>query len=131
MTPTLLAILFSGLLGMLVIFQVALAFGAPLARFAWGGQHERVLPRRLRIASVVSIVIYGLIASVALDRAGVLTLFPATFSRIAMWVVFGYLALGVLMNLVSRSKAERFTMTPVAAVLALLALGIALSNGSV
>ena len=58
------AIVFAGLLGFLAAFQVALACGAPLGRFAWGGAHTR-LPASLRIASVVSILIYG-----ALEYAG-------------------------------------------------------------
>ena len=46
------------LLALLAVFQLALALGAPLGHFAWGGAH-RVLPRRLRIGSLVSIVIYA------------------------------------------------------------------------
>ncbi|HRN28494.1 MAG TPA: hypothetical protein PK890_02135 [Terrimesophilobacter sp.] len=45
----------------------------------------------------------------------------------AMWVVFGFLALGVLMKAVSRSKPERYTMTSVVLALAALALVIALA----
>ena len=47
-----------------------------------------------------------------------------------MWVVVGFLTLGVLMNGISRSRPERFVMTPVVLVLALLALAIALSGGA-
>ena len=43
-------------------------------------------------------------------------------------MVFGYLTLGVVMNAISRSKPERYAMTPVALALALLALLIALSG---
>src|SRR5690606_3719032 len=51
----------------LAFFQLALVFGAPLGRFAWGGQHE-VLPANLRIGSAVSIVLYALFVVVLLDR---------------------------------------------------------------
>jgi hypothetical protein len=54
-------------LGALAVFQVLLVPGAPLGRFAWGGRH-RVLPVPLRAGSVVSIVIYALLATVALAR---------------------------------------------------------------
>jgi hypothetical protein len=37
----------------LAVFQVLLALGLPLGAMAWGGTH-RVLPGRLRVASVVS-----------------------------------------------------------------------------
>ena len=42
------------ILAALAVFQLALAAGAPLGRFAWGGSHE-VLPPRLRVGSLVSI----------------------------------------------------------------------------
>lgn len=121
-----LAYAFVVVLALLVAFQLALAFGAPWGRFAWGGQNEGTLPVGYRVASAVSTLIYAFLGAVALDRAGVIGMFPQGFSAIAMWVVFGYLALGVLMNLASRSKSERYAMTPVALVLAVLALLIAL-----
>jgi uncharacterized membrane protein len=71
-------------------------------------------------------MVYGFIAVVALDRAATIDVFAFGFSQAGMWVVFGYLALGVLMNALSRSTSERFTMTPVALALAVLALLIAL-----
>ncbi|WP_308490826.1 hypothetical protein [Microbacterium terrisoli] len=116
------------ILGALSIFQLALALGAPLGRYAWGGQH-RVLPVRLRIGSAISILLYGLMAGIAWDRAGVLSVLDDTVSRVAMWVVFGYLALGIVMNAISRSKPERNTMTPTSVVLAVLAMLVAIGHG--
>ena len=112
----------------LAVFQLALVFGAPLGRFAWGGQH-RVLPARLRIGSGVSILIYALIDVIAWDRVGAIDVFPAQFSEIAMWVIFGYFVLGILMNAISRSKPERYTMVPVTIVLAALSFFIAAGYG--
>lgn len=116
------------LLGLLALFQLSLALGAPLGRFAWGGQH-RVLPARLRIGSAVSILIYALIGVIAWDRVGAIDVFGEPFSEVAMWVVFGYFALGILMNAISRSKPERFTMVPVTIVLSVLAFFIAMGYG--
>ncbi|WP_022891690.1 hypothetical protein [Agromyces subbeticus] len=119
------AIALTVLLAVLAVFQIALAFGAPIGRFAWGGQH-RVLPTRLRIGSGVSILIYAFIAVLALDRTGLVELVPDAVSTIGMWVVFGYFVLGIFMNAISRSKPERFTMAPLSAVLAVLSLLVAL-----
>jgi hypothetical protein len=115
-------------LALLSIFQSALALGAPLGRFAWGGRH-RVLPARLRVASAVSILIYGLIATIAWDRVGAIDVFAEPISEVAMWVVFGYFVLGILMNGISRSKPERYTMVPVSIVLAVLSFLIAMGFG--
>ncbi|GAA1702749.1 hypothetical protein GCM10009808_20900 [Microbacterium sediminicola] len=109
----------------LALLQLALTLGAPLGRFSAGGQH-RVFPPRLRVLSVVSILIYGLIVVIAWDKVGLIDVFPTAFTDIAMWVVFGYLTLGILMNAISRSKAERYTMVPVSIVLSVLTFVIAM-----
>lgn len=117
------------ILALLAIFQLALALGAPLGRFAWGGQH-RILPARLRIGSLVSILIYALIALIAWDRVGAIDVFPDLFSEIAMWVIFAYFVFGILLNAVSRSKPERYVMVPVTIVLAVLSFFIAMGYGT-
>ena len=89
-----------------------------------------MLPLRLRIGSVASILIYALIVVIAFDRLGAIDVFPEPFSVIAMWVIFGYFTLGIFMNAISRSKPERNVMTPVCVVLAVLSLFIALGVGS-
>jgi hypothetical protein len=122
------ALAFTVILCALVVFQVALASGAPWGRFAWGGQHAGVLPRRLRIASGISVIVYVVLAVPALDLAGVVHVVLNGVAQVAAWVVFGYLCLGVAMNAISRSAAERAVMTPVAAVLALLAFIVAFSG---
>ena len=111
------------LLGLLCVFQVALASGAPLGRYAWGGQH-RVLPTPLRIGSGVSVLVYVAMAVVALGAADLIAWSPP---GALVWVVFAVLALGIVMNAISRSKPERLVMTPLVTVLAacflILALG--------
>jgi hypothetical protein len=114
------------ILGLLAVFQLALVLGAPIGHLAWGGQN-RVLPRKLRISSAVSIVLYGIIAVVLLERAGLTHLFDLPLvEQIAAWVVTAYFVLGVPLNAISRSKPERFVMTPVVLVLAVLSLLVAL-----
>lgn len=120
------AIVLTVILAALAVFQLALALGAPIGHFAWGGAH-RVLPTRLRIGSLVSILIYALIVVLALDRAGALEVVPDPVSTVGMWVVFGYFVLGIPLNAISRSRPERFTMTPIVIVLAVLSLFVALS----
>jgi hypothetical protein len=120
------AIVFVVVLAVLAVFQLALAAGAPFGRLAWGGQH-RVLPARMRIGSVASVVVYTLMALVALDRSGIVDVVPDIVSRVGMWVVFGYLVLSIVPNLLSKSRSERAVMAPVSVLLAVLALLIAIA----
>ena len=113
------------LLGALAVFQALLAAGLPLGRFAWGGQNE-VLPANLRIGSVVSIALYAAFAVLVLQAAGVISPLPDGVAGVAIWVLTGYFVLGILMNAISRSRAERLTMTPVVALLAGCCLVLAL-----
>lgn len=114
------------MLGALAVFQAALIAGAPLGHFAWGGQN-RVLPARLRIGSVIAIVIYAALAAIIAQRAGLIAAFlPAGVVDIGIWVFVAYLALGVPLNAISRSRAERLTMTPVVLILLLAVLVVAL-----
>jgi hypothetical protein len=108
-------------------FQLALALGAPLGRAAWGGAHER-LPSRLRIASAVAVVIWMLAALVILQRGGVRVvalLEPA--AQWGPWILVGLLPLGAIMNFASSSRWERFGWGPLAAILTVLCLIVAIS----
>jgi hypothetical protein len=113
-------------LGSLVVFQALLVCGVPLGRFAWGGQHE-VLPTRLRVGSLVSSVIYVLIGWILLARAGQDSGGHAILG-VATWVIAGFFLLGVAGNLASRSRSERVVMTPVALVLCLLTVSVAIQG---
>ena len=107
------------------VFQLFLAAGAPLGRFAWGGQY-RVLPTRLRIGSIVSTVLYAVFAVAVLDRGGMLSMLPEQAAQISVWVIAGLFLLGAIPNLISRSKPERYVMAPLALLLSVLSLVVAL-----
>lgn len=127
MTADIAAILFCVLLAGLGVFQLALVLGAPLGRFAWGGGQAR-LSTGLRIGSAIAILIYAAFATIALEHAGVLQVLPdPSIASVGIWVIVAYLALGIPLNAISRSKPERYTMTPLVIALVALALIVALS----
>ena len=109
----------------LAVFQVLLASGRPLGNYAWGGKHS-VLPVGLRIGSAISVFVYCLFALVILDRAGLWQSGGRINWGAGIWPLVVYFAVGVLVNAISRSKQERAVMTPVAAVLLICTLIIAL-----
>jgi hypothetical protein len=117
------AIVASMILMGLAVFQIALIFGAPLGEFAWGGQHK-VLPKKLRIASVSSIALYIIFAIIILSQVGIISTFQSTFG---IWAVTIYMFLGIGMNAISRSKKERAAMTPLVTVLAICSLIVAVN----
>lgn len=116
----------SVLLSLLAIFQVLLSLGLPLGMLAWGGRHRR-LTTGLRWASLVSavVVLSGILP--VLEVSGIASFIgSSSISRAAVWVLAAVFALSTLGNITSRSGIEKAVMTPVAAVLTLACLVLAL-----
>lgn len=106
----------------LAVFQAMLIFGRPLGDYAWGGQN-RILPKKLRIASTFSIALYILFAVFLANAAGIVNIIgDESILRVCMWVFTSYFALGIFLNAISRNKKERGLMTPIALALALIFL---------
>ena len=113
----------------LAVFQLLLALGLPFGKAAWGGRYTR-LPGRLRFASLVSAAVLMTSAIVVLERADIVSCFNhATAIMLAVWFLFGYLVLNTIANLASRSRTEKYIMTPVSLIAALSCLVVALTAG--
>jgi hypothetical protein len=120
------ALVGAALLATVMVFQLALAAGAPWGAASWGGQHPGVLPTNLRASSgVAGVVVYPMLILVVLSAGGVLDVSWPDPGPITMWVLTGFLGVGALMNLVSRSKVERI-WAPVASGAAVCCAVIAL-----
>jgi hypothetical protein len=103
----------------LVVFQFALAAGAPWGRAAYGGQAPGVLPRQFRISSAVAAVVWIGVALVVARHAGipVWAPLPDAWLPVAIWVIVGLLAIAVVLNTITRSVVERAIWMPVTIVL--------------
>ena len=81
------------LLAASAVLQLLLVLGAPLGRFAWGGQH-RVLHVALRVGSVMSIAIYAVVVAVVAARADLVSIgVPDSSLQVATWVAARYFLL--------------------------------------
>lgn len=123
---------FIALLGILIlavlsVFQLLLIAGKPLGSYAWGGQHK-VLPKRLRVASLFSVVLYIVFGIFLASKAGLAAVVQdSTILTVVMWMFTSYFVLGIFMNAISRSKKERLLMTPIAFSLAVVFLLVTLN----
>src|ERR1700690_535911 len=125
-TAMLASILAAFVLSLIAIFQILLAIALPFGSAAWGGTY-RVLPPRLRIASVLSALLLGLAAWIVLARTGVVTIpWQSSAVRAGTWVVFFLLTLNTVANFASKSRIERTLMTPAAFVCSVCLLVVAL-----
>jgi hypothetical protein len=104
---------FTTLTAIVIVFQIALAASVPWGHLTWGGRFPGQLPVPMRGVAIFSAVLLAAFALIVETRAGVL--FPAwqEFSRILIWVVAAYCALGVVANAVTPSRWERVIWLPV------------------
>ena len=106
------SILGAVLFGIIATMTVLVAYGLPLGEFTMGGQHK-ILPKKFRVMAVISVAIQ-IFAMIIILQAG---------GFIPLWLSFGatkyicfffatYLSLNTIMNMISKSRKERYVMTP-------------------
>jgi len=120
------ALVFAIVAGGVIVFQVALALGAPWGRYAMGGVFPGRFPPRMRFAAIVQAGLIALLAVTVLSAAGVvLPDVAATFPWL-IWVAVLVSGVAVVLNAISRSAGERRIWVPVASVLLVTSLLVAL-----
>ena len=106
------AILGAVIFGVIATMTILVACGLPLGEFTMGGQHK-VLPKNLRVAAVISVAIQFFAMIIILQAGGFI---PLWFSfKVTKYICFffaAYLSLNTIMNMISKSRKERFVMTP-------------------
>ena len=120
------ALVFVSLALFVAAFQIALALGAPWGPLTWGGRCPGRLPAAMRGVAVGSALLLSAFAAIVAVRAGMM--FPAwqPISRVLIWVVVGYCALGVIANAATPSRWERRIWLPVVLVMLASSLLVAM-----
>lgn len=110
----------------LAIFQEFLTLGFPFGEYTLGGKYK-ILPKKLRTVSTMSSLILLFMAVVVLKHAKVFSGLDFLPTNILMWIITVALGLMTLVNFLSQSKKEKYTMTPLSAITFLLCLYITLA----
>jgi hypothetical protein len=120
------ATIFGILITVVVLFQLALAAGMPWGHLAMGGRYPGVFPPAMRIAALVQIGVLALLVLIVLTRAQMI--FPAWYavSEKAIWVVAAVSAISLVLNVMTPSKWERILWSPVALLMTVCSIVIAL-----
>jgi hypothetical protein len=109
-----------------VLFQLGVAAGKPWGEYTMGGRFPGRLPAVMRVAALVQAVVLALLAAVVLDAAGLLGLGWTNDVEWLPFVPVVVAALSLVLNASSRSEPERRTWTPVAIVLLVSSLSVAI-----
>lgn len=112
------------IIGAVIFFGIALltmlvALGFPLGAYTMGGQY-RVLPNKLRVMAVVSLMVQIFAMLMILQAGGH---FPRYFTlKTTKYICLffaGYLSLNTVMNFISKSPKEKKVMTPLSLIAAI------------
>jgi len=121
------AYLFSVLVVFIMLFQFALALGAPWGELAMGGKYPGRFPLQMRIVALLQVVVLGFIMLIVLTRAGVVLNEYSSISKSAIWGVVVFSLIGAILNTITPSKKERMLWAPVAIALFVCSTYVAVS----
>lgn len=108
MTAIIGAIAFS----MVIVLSILIICGLPLGELTMGGQYK-VFPKSLRILLVSQLILQIFFVLIILQMGGFIPLwFSVEVTKIIGIVMAAYLSLNTIMNAISKSKKERYIMTP-------------------
>lgn len=127
MTTVLAAYVFAVAVLVSVLFQFALALGLPWGRFAMGGRFPGQFPPSMRVSALVQAIMLALLAAVVTIKAGLALPDFFIISATAIWIVVAVSGISLVLNLITPSKWERILWAPVALVMTLSSLVVALS----
>jgi hypothetical protein len=95
------------------LFQLALAFGAPLGDFANGGKYPGRLPKNMRFLPFIQIAILWFFLYIVLIQTKIISNQPQAIGSIGIWFVVVFFFLGSILNLSTPSKPERMVWGPI------------------
>ena len=113
------SILGAVLFGVIAAITVLVACGLPLGEFTMGGQHK-ILPKKFRVAAFISVAIQIFAMIIILQAGGFISLWLSF--KVTKYICFffaAYLSLNTIMNMISKSKKEKYVMTPLSLIAAI------------
>ena len=109
-----------------IVFQFCLVAGLPWGRAAMGGRFPGQLPTPARVAAVVQALFLAGLALVVMARAGLVLPTMRDWAQSGVWGVVAISVVSLVLNLATPSRIERMIWAPVALVLTLSSLAVAL-----
>ena len=120
-------ILFGVVTAGVVLFQVALALGAPWGRYAMGGQFPGRFPPPMRVAAMIQAVLLVGLAAIVASEAGLLASDLARALPWLIWLPVAVSGIALVLNVITPSAGERMIWAPVTGLMLLASLVVALT----
>ncbi|MGL6200584.1 MAG: hypothetical protein ACRC3H_16770 [Lachnospiraceae bacterium] len=99
-----------------IVLSFLIICGLPLGDLTMGGQYK-VFPKKLKIILVIQLILQMFFVVIILQTGGYIPLwFSEKITKIICIVMAIYLSFNTVMNFISRSKKEKYVMTPLSAI---------------
>ncbi|MCI8410552.1 MAG: hypothetical protein HFJ09_15030 [Lachnospiraceae bacterium] len=106
------AIIGASLISSVILLSILLICGLPLGELTMGGQYK-IFPKKLRIVLIFQFIIQTFFLVIILQAGGLIPLwFSYKTTQIVCIVMAVYLSLNSVINFFSKSKKEKYIMTP-------------------
>ena len=113
------SIIGAGAFSIVIILSILIICGLPLGELTMGGQYK-VFPPKLRIVLVTQLILQVFFVLIILQMGELIPLwFSYNVTKIIGIVMAIYLSVNTVMNLISKSKKEKYIMTPLSFVTAI------------
>lgn len=113
------AIIGSSVFSVVIVLSFLIICGLPLGELTMGGQYK-VFPKKLRIVLVTQLILQIFFVVIILQMGGFIPLwFSGNVTKIICVVMAIYLSFNTFINFVSKSKKEKYVMTPLSAISAI------------
>ena len=106
------SILGAVIFGAIATMTALVACGLPLGEFTMGGEHK-ILPKKFRVMAIISVIIQIFAMIIILQAGGFISLWLSF--KVTKYICFffaAYLSLNTIMNMISKSRKEKYVMTP-------------------
>ena len=109
----------AGAFSIVIILSILILCGLPLGELTMGGQYK-VFPPKLKIVLVTQLILQLFFVIILLQMGEFISLwFSYNVTKIISIVMAIYLSINTVMNLISKSKKEKYIMTPLSFVTAI------------
>ena len=113
------SIIGAGAFSIVIILSILILCGLPLGELTMGGQYK-VFPPKLRIVLITQLILQVFFVLIILQMGEIIPLlFSYNVTKIIGIVMAIYLSVNTVMNLISKSKKEKYTMTQLSFVTAI------------
>lgn len=110
------AIIGAGVFSIVIVLSFLIVCGFPLGELTMGGRYK-VFPKKLRIVLVMQLIIQIFFVVIILQMGGLIPFwFSENATKMICIIMAVYLSFNTIMNFISKSKKEKYIMTPLSAI---------------